>query len=585
MAIDELSLLMLGRGKQAGCPFHGRVTGASLALPNGQTLSGVFNTQSKAGTSRMSIAGIPAVIRTAEEAAYDAAQGWQWRSDFAVAVSGARELFIYGAVPIACSGFYAAGPGSCWAVSLPFWLNTNAGKTALAEPASLHNASLVGSASAAEIPLEVSLEGYAGTPHSLGNWVPWDTNLDGSRVILGGRLTYAQHGHPAPYRDEGFGLLKLSGKGTNFEPFSASIQKLNGVFEPDNFAFSGGIIGFLGRSGWRWTVEEEWLPASPCSTLKQIWRRSDYVIEAGDVLSATDIPHRYESGDFTLQADDLPEGYWFGSDGQPQAVTTTRRYSCRITYSCSGNGTGAPPNTVTTPHIQSGGSCQPYLANQTSETGIYEWDCFGEYRVVEELETILKVAGVEIDRVLLRFEAEQGQSYVMSNPATSIGAPSGGAQHVWHRRRIFLNGVQEDSAVEEYTEAGQNGWAPLSGWAPTMLATPRTFPAAGAHNDRMYWLLSLFDIEHSIGTGNSFRVSSHLHWYSNRLCCLMVKKRRSPGFRLEDTYRTAAHPNGVVAGSITVSPSGSANAAPRYGVVNPYTGAAEVGLLAPVMII
>ena len=35
----------------------------------------------------------------------------------------------------------------------------------------------------------------------------------------------------------------------------------------------------------------------------------------------------------------------------------------------------------------------------------------------------------------------------------------------------------------------------------------------------------------------------------------------------------------------SVSPSGSANAAPRYGVVNPYTGAAEVGLLAPVMII
>ena len=140
--MDEYSV-MLGRHRISGMPYHGRVVGSSLALPNGQTLNGAFHASQLVGTCRLAVPGVAAVSRTPAEAAHDAANGWQWRTDLAVGITGDSRLMLYGRYSLEAHAVYAVGPGRCWAVRLPYSVAMNAEKTQLTTPAAVWNASLV----------------------------------------------------------------------------------------------------------------------------------------------------------------------------------------------------------------------------------------------------------------------------------------------------------------------------------------------------------------------------------------------------------------------------------------------------------
>ena len=77
--MDEFSI-NFGRHRIMGCPWHGLVRGSRLTLPNGQHKDGQWFATTVRGSYRVAVPGVAPIARTAEEAAYDAEQGHQWRS-------------------------------------------------------------------------------------------------------------------------------------------------------------------------------------------------------------------------------------------------------------------------------------------------------------------------------------------------------------------------------------------------------------------------------------------------------------------------------------------------------------------------
>lgn len=112
-----------------GCPWHGKVQGGQLQLPNGTSLawpqpdgtaSGTIPDQ--AGyTFRQKLPGVPDVVRTAEELAADEAAGKEWRNTFIVGGTDTAALAgllqwpqIHG--KRVCGWIYSAPGGGRWLI-------------------------------------------------------------------------------------------------------------------------------------------------------------------------------------------------------------------------------------------------------------------------------------------------------------------------------------------------------------------------------------------------------------------------------------------------------------------------------------
>lgn len=63
-----------------GCPYHGLVRNGVLTLPNAETIAYDQPGTHNGNSYRIAIPGLPAISRTSEEAADDAAQGFQWKT-------------------------------------------------------------------------------------------------------------------------------------------------------------------------------------------------------------------------------------------------------------------------------------------------------------------------------------------------------------------------------------------------------------------------------------------------------------------------------------------------------------------------
>lgn len=107
-----------GRVTVWGRPWHGLVEGGTLTLPNGATMSHPYpGDAGDADVLAFRPPGTPAVARTPEQAAADAAAGRQWL-DYAL-ISGRAPRLLYGqSLGGAGTWLYAAPDGSRWLVRL-----------------------------------------------------------------------------------------------------------------------------------------------------------------------------------------------------------------------------------------------------------------------------------------------------------------------------------------------------------------------------------------------------------------------------------------------------------------------------------
>ncbi len=107
-----------GRVTVWGRPWHGLVEGGTLTLPNGATMAHPYpGDAGDADVLAFRPPGTPAVARTPEQAAADAAAGRQWL-DYAL-ISGRAPRLLYGqSLGGAGTWLYAAPDGSRWLVRL-----------------------------------------------------------------------------------------------------------------------------------------------------------------------------------------------------------------------------------------------------------------------------------------------------------------------------------------------------------------------------------------------------------------------------------------------------------------------------------
>lgn len=568
--MDEYSV-MLGRHRISGMPYHGRVVGNSLALPNGQTLNGKFFADQMVGTCRLAVPGVAPVTRTPAEAAHDAANGWQWRSDLAVGVTGqTKSLLLYGRYGLSATGLYAVAPGSCWAIALPSSLSINAAKTQLTNPVPVWNASLVNDGSRIQQDVPVSLEGYAGTPYNPygSDWVTWDISTNGSKTILGGRVfAGTDYGYYAPYALYGFGLLRAEGSGAPGSPFQLTIQKLSFSNEAANELVSNGIEAFSGVYDWNYTFSTEFITVDgrACQSLKTTMSAPTLSIGPG-VESPNTPALSFESGVREVKLDGFICGWWFGQSGEPEAVTADYRYTLDCDYTVTGSGSGSPKIRIDNYSPGSSG-CQPDGSGSTTP-GAFTWNCQQGYVISEELEIVLRAGGAEVDRMLLRYECERGSGFV--GASATVGDdnnphPEAYPSNTWYRRRLYLNGDLIDSSTVEASDGGN--WAPSPGTPPLGIDRFRTFPGYSTTKD---WLISLAATEHSIGDGHSVRVRTAVHWPANRMVCLLTQRKDGPLFKRSDTYGPVAYPGGVAGSRVTI-PAGDSNAPPRFSALNPFS--------------
>lgn len=570
--MDEYSV-MLGRHRISGMPYHGRVVGSSLALPNGQTLNGAFHASQLVGTCRLAVPGVAAVSRTPAEAAHDAANGWQWRTDLAVGITGDSRLMLYGRYSLEAHAVYAVGPGRCWAVRLPYSVAMNAEKTQLTTPAAVWNASLVNDGTRQQQDVTVALQGYAGTPHTpYGSyWRAWDISADGAKTILGGSISAGDnYGYYTPYSGYGFGLLRAVGDGSAGSPFQLTIQRLSYGNEAGNEVVNNGITGFSGVYDWNYTFTEQYIPVDgrECPSLKTTMSAPTLSIGPGTPSPNTPAIS-FESGTREVRLDGLICGWWFGQGGEPEAVTADYRYTLNCDYTASGVGSGTPTIRIV-PQVMSYGSCS-LDGNDPGEyyPGSFTWTCEQGYVISEELEIVLRVGGAEIDRMLLRYECEQGTGF--TGPSATVGDdnnphPEGYPANTWLRRRLLLNGELVDSITAEGADGGN--WAPLPGTPTLGIDRYRSYPGYYGPSS---WLLTLAGGEHSLGDGHAVRLRTRVHWPSNRLVCLLTQRQDGPLFKRADTYGPLAYPGGVAGSRVTI-PAGAGHAPPRFSALSPFNG-------------
>ncbi|MBV2132056.1 hypothetical protein KRX52_04495 [Pseudomonas sp. MAP12] len=111
---------------QWGCPWHGRVQGGQLTLPNGQQMAWpqpAGDTPDDAGfTLLVKMPGVPPVERTPDEQMADTAAGMQWLDSAIIAGAGKQEFKDTGTTHlhgknINSGWIYAAPDGSRWLVN------------------------------------------------------------------------------------------------------------------------------------------------------------------------------------------------------------------------------------------------------------------------------------------------------------------------------------------------------------------------------------------------------------------------------------------------------------------------------------
>ncbi|MFV3367568.1 hypothetical protein ACNFH5_05235 [Pseudomonas sp. NY15435] len=543
-----------------GCPWHGRITGNTLRLPNGKTREG-YDAGAVPGWSwRLKVPNVAPIERSPEEVAQDAIRGWTWRNEVIV-FPGGDQVLLHGAQRARpCHWLYAVAPGNLWRVQAPaFAIN---GGT-LVQPLTLTRFG--------ELRLRKSTDSWEPqtvlVPVELVGISPADTWIEEANVLWdvdanGGRGLFIAGSSELPAAGNGALILRISGSGQPGDEFVARLEVLHA---PDDGGYSASSSWGPVRKRWsaQTTISERWEPSSascPKDFVRSIDAYNIALLPVTEGLPVNEFGYWEGTRSCSIR---YPVAFWFKPDGEIGVVELQAEYTLNEQNSHTGSATAVTP-AQTRQHYKPNSSNTECNFESTSSTGgLYDWQTLISNTYDEHYDISLLLDGEIFDSASIHYHVERKNEGAGRASDLSLVPYEGRSTY-----RLELNGETWDTSVSDAT--GQLlGFQPFgSRIAPHMLFELPFDPNDRANNTRA--MRSLV-----VGSFDGTRGLSARPWvYGNHLICLLTT---GAGNGNQQLYGPSAQPSGVDSRTFLVS-----GGSPRYGSWNPVTGEVAVGEQLPV---
>lgn len=566
-----------------GCPFHGLVKANTLTLANGRTITGKFDAESVIGSVLIRVPGVPEVTRTPEEAASDAALGYEWRNAAALVLGrqSGTLLSIWGGVHAQGHLLYTRGIGRTWLARLAA-TNSDDGVT-LDGPLTLTPFGRFDGSQPQDV--VVGLEGYTDDTPFSGMKV-WDISEDGSRAVLGWSLNDERFRRMTPYGP--FAELAISGDGQG-EPFQATLRRLSGYESAERSETAEDMTVFSGVWGWRFPRRDDWVPSNEsCNWLHQTVEGGEMYLDAEGIPSIETPAVSIATGTRSAKVYGYVLGYWY-ENGAVQPVTLDLEYSQAVGFSSNGTATALTPHVFEQQFTERGGVCVANGGMYTIQQGNFNFDGRVTSSVTEELVYVLRVGGVERDRRTLRYaydsELTMNATGVVGFSTGLSGRPGPQVAELVDRWVLSIDGETIDQAQSTVPglSLGLGG-----GYGPG--ADNLSIDAQGRFSEGMpeKWLVSaarrVFTLP-LLSPSKTYSWQCWAHWWSNHLVCLLEAFRVINTTQQRDRYGYTAFPGGVDLVRRDLPAPVEGRPLPLFGAIDPFTGQYVLGELAPVVYI
>lgn len=553
-----------------GAPWHGQVSNGTLLLPNATTRDYMLPDPPWSGCNfALRVPGTVEITRSPEQAAADAAAGYQWRPDVMMWFSPGLTR-VHGSTPLTVGRWlYAVAPGQVYEVvlgSLSF-SSGSLGTLTLRRYGVLQEQGEVAIWAPEEHVLTIPGAGFTSADNgwlSLASTL-WDVSPSGDRAIRqyvtdsGGVLT--------PNARNGAVLITISGNGSDV-PFAVSVTALHRGTASLNYSYSNTIGERYRSSVWSLDISTTYNPSPSAQPRTQTTSWNGGVRSLGPEVTSPPIgPYiSYYGGSYTALAEDVPVAFWL-TEGGTAAVTANYTYSREHTHSQTGS-ISASPARVQVVQIGSDGST---VSTTITTAGSYLIEEDAQITTLETWSVKLYAGGALLGEADFRFEHSQvwdlsetrsgdalaGTQMVPPNTISGTYKPS--------NKRLFNGAIWEN-----LTNTSSTAGLPTSYAIPAFSIRPEQLAYPG--NPTQLLSAELYN------GANSKRLKAGSFWYSNKLVCMTVAEFTSPaGVRQWTEYGHAAYPGGTYGSAYTV-PGSSA----RYGSWNPITGQVAAGLTTPV---
>ena len=554
-----------------GCPWHGKVEGGWLTLPNGQLRSyPMIPGAAWSGCNfRLRVPGTVDVVRTPEEVAADTAAGRQWTPEALLQFSEATTVLHGGLTLVGARWLYAVAPGQVYKVIIPdrfqYASDGTLGTVKLQRYGELRETDF--SWTPEEHVLTVPGAGFSAADNG---WLfnastRWDVSAAGDRAILmavsdgGGQLM--------PNAGSGALLVTITGNGADV-PFAVAVTALSRGNEVPDYSYTNSI-------GLRWRPAEWTLNSTttydPDATAKPRTVTTTYddvvLVLGAEVGTPPGVAHvSYYVGTYTANSADVPVAFWLTETGV-EAITASYDYSREHTFAMSGSMVGSPPR-VRVVGIGADGSV---ISDTVTVAGNYAATAESEVTTLETWRIELRAGGDVLGAVELRYEHTSTRDYSATVTGDELSAngwkpPADLAGTHTTINRALHDGIAWENLTATSATAGlvTEYGIPRIGFHPEQLVDPGD-PA-------LLWASSLYNV------AGTRRLRAAPHWYSNHLLCMSLAELTVPGaVRQWGEYGVAAHPAGTYGAPFTL-----AGAQVPYGSWNPITAETAISTSAPV---
>ena len=560
----------LGAAGVWGAPWHGQVNNGTLLLPNATTRDYMLPNPPWSGCNfALRVPGTAEITRTPEEAAGDAAAGYQWRPDVMLWFSSGLTR-VHGVTPLTVGRWlYAVVPGKVYEVildSLSF-SSGSLGTLTLRRYGVLREFDTPSMWTPEEHVLTIPGAGFTSADNgwlSLASTL-WDVSPAGDRAILqyvtdsGGVLT--------PNARNGAVLITISGNGDD-TPFAVSVTPLHRGTAALDYSYTNTIGQRYRSSSWALDITTSYSPGPTARPRTETTSWNGGVRALGPEVTTDPAWPRisYYVGAYTAQADDVPVAFWL-TEGGTTAITANYTYNREHTHSQAGSITASPAR-VQEVQIGTDGSI---VSTTVTTAGSYLIEEEAEVTTLETWSVKLYAGGELLGEADFRFEHSQvwelSETRSGDDLAGTLMVPPNtiSGTHKPSNKRLYNSTVWENLT----TTLSTAGLPVEYGIPPTSIK-----PEQLAYPGNPTYLLSA----ELYNGANSKRLKAGSFWYSNKLACMTVAEFTLPaGVRQWTKYGYAAYPGGTYGTAYTV-----AGSAARYGSWNPITGQVAAGLTTPV---
>lgn len=582
--------LLFGRYKVMGCPWHGLVTGNSLALPNGSFVTGKWNADGVRGAIRIKVPGAPGVTRSVDDAALDVTAGREWRDDAVLWLDdNDADFYVYGRKQLAGQTLYCQAPGNCWRVALPYDMTANGTWSALVNQAS---ASLIGHASYSPVEelrdVTVTLSGFhAGITMSPGEFENlFDCNLAGSAAIVGKVIHNGAVYQPDP--SHGFALLQTSGAGSVASPLAIVLAILSDPNYADVVVRDDSLTTWTGVLDWVPSITVDWIDpiddttSDSCQWIRITYNSTSMTYDAAGTPSAATPAVSHKIGYREARLDGYVIGWWMDATGTPQPVTLDLKYRLEATHAGSGSGTPGTAYVNIHPYDISGGSCAALPGDypEYDTPGSYNWTGALTYKTTETLSWKLYAGGALIDQHDLKYEHTITSALSGTGPMVNEKPPSTSMIDSTVAQVFTVDGTTYESHSESTSGDSGNLFA-IGDFLPTKSVDLYNY--FDSADPVSYWLPLMAQLMH--GLPAAIRTKTYgcsPYWWSNRLVCLRERFAEAPLYREHYRYGFTAYPGGATGSRIDAPLVSGAVPPPIYGALSPFGGTPLLGQSSPV---